>query len=68
MERPNEKCRGKKEMAMTTDPTIHLTGFIVLVTVLGIDLEEKRNAANEGVISANASRVSVRVIHTTKNR
>src|SRR5208337_4752619 len=31
---------------------------------LGIELEEKRNAASEGVISANASRVPVRVIHT----
>ena len=31
---------------------------------LGIELEEKRNAANEGVISATASRVAVRVIHT----
>jgi acetate kinase len=31
---------------------------------LGIELEEKRNAANEGVISAATSRVSVRVIHT----
>ena len=31
---------------------------------LGIELEEKRNAANEGVISATASRVSVRVIRT----
>jgi acetate kinase len=31
---------------------------------LGIDLEEKRNAANEGVISAAASRVAVRVIRT----
>ena len=31
---------------------------------LGIELEEKRNAANEGVISAAASRVSVRVIRT----
>jgi len=31
---------------------------------LGIELEEKRNAANEGVISAAASRVAVRVIHT----
>ena len=31
---------------------------------LGIELEEKQNATNEGVISANASRVSVRVIHT----
>jgi len=31
---------------------------------LGIELEEKRNAANEGVISAAAGRVAVRVIHT----
>ena len=31
---------------------------------LGIELEEKRNAANEGVISAEASRVAVRVIRT----
>ena len=31
---------------------------------LGIELEEKRNAANEGVISAAAGRVPVRVIHT----
>ena len=31
---------------------------------LGIELEEKKNAANEGVISAAASRVAVRVIHT----
>jgi acetate kinase len=31
---------------------------------LGIELEEKRNAANEGVISAGVSRVPVRVIHT----
>jgi acetate kinase len=31
---------------------------------LGIELEEKRNAASEGVISAAASRVPVRVIHT----
>jgi len=30
----------------------------------GIELEEKRNAANEGVISAAASRVEVRVIRT----
>jgi acetate kinase len=30
----------------------------------GIALEEKRNAASEGDISARASRVSVRVIHT----
>jgi acetate kinase len=31
---------------------------------LGIELEEKRNAANEGVISAATSRVSVRVMRT----
>jgi acetate kinase len=31
---------------------------------LGVELEEKQNAASEGVISANASRVPVRVIHT----
>ena len=31
---------------------------------LGIALEEKRNGANEGVISAAASRVAVRVIRT----
>ncbi len=31
---------------------------------LGIELEEKQNAANEGLISAAASRVAIRVIHT----
>jgi len=31
---------------------------------LGIELEEKRNAANEGVISSPASRATVRVIRT----
>ncbi len=31
---------------------------------LGIAIEEKRNAANAGVISADASRVAVRVMHT----
>jgi len=31
---------------------------------LGIELEEKRNAANEGVISAAAGRIAVRVIRT----
>ena len=31
---------------------------------LGIELEEKRNTANEGVISAPAGRVAVRVIRT----
>ena len=35
---------------------------------LGIELEEERNAANEGVISATASRVAVRVIHTDEER
>jgi acetate kinase len=35
---------------------------------LGIDLEEKRNAANEGVISAATSRVAVRVIRTDEER
>jgi len=31
---------------------------------LGIELEEKRNVANAGVISTVTSRVPVRVIHT----
>ena len=31
---------------------------------LGIELDEKRNAANAAVISAQAGRVTVRVIHT----
>ena len=31
---------------------------------LGIELEEKQNAANEAVISADAGRVAVRVIRT----
>jgi acetate kinase len=31
---------------------------------LGIELEEKRNEANEGLISASSSTVAVRVIHT----
>jgi len=35
---------------------------------LGIELEEKRNATNEGVISAVASRTAVRVIHTDEER
>jgi acetate kinase len=34
---------------------------------LGIELEDKRNAANEGVISTATGRVAVRVIHRTKN-
>jgi acetate kinase len=48
-------------------PTIHARicdglGF------LGIELEEKRNAANEGVISAAAGRVAVRVIRTNEEQ
>ena len=35
---------------------------------LGIELEEKQNAANEGVISAVSSRVVVRVIHTDEEQ
>ena len=35
---------------------------------LGVDLEETRNAANEGVISAADSRVGVRVIRTDEER
>jgi acetate kinase len=35
---------------------------------LGIGLEEKRNAANDGVISAAASRVAVRVIRTDEEQ
>ncbi|MDZ4199247.1 MAG: acetate/propionate family kinase [Kiritimatiellia bacterium] len=35
---------------------------------LGIELDEKRNAANEGVISVAAGRVAVRVIHTDEER
>ena len=31
---------------------------------LGVDVDEKRNIANAGVISADSSKVSVRVIHT----
>jgi acetate kinase len=31
---------------------------------LGIELEEEQNTVNAGVISANAGRVAVRVIHT----
>ena len=34
------------------------------LSFLGIELEAKRNTANEDVISAQTSRVSVRVIHT----
>ena len=33
---------------------------------LGIELEEKRNAANEGVISAQTSRATIRVIRTNE--
>ena len=35
---------------------------------LGIELEEKRNAANESLISAAAGRVAVRVLHTDEER
>jgi acetate kinase len=35
---------------------------------LGIELEDERNEANEGVISARASRVAVRVIRTDEER
>ena len=35
---------------------------------LGIELDETRNAANEGIISAAASRVTVRVIRTDEER
>ncbi|MHB8832669.1 MAG: acetate/propionate family kinase [Desulfobacteria bacterium] len=35
---------------------------------LGIDVEEKRNAANGGVISAAAGRIAVRVIRTDEER
>jgi acetate kinase len=31
---------------------------------LGIELEDKQNAVNAGVISTDASRITVRVIHT----
>ena len=35
---------------------------------IGIELEEKENAANKGIISAAASRVTVRVIHTDEEQ
>jgi len=35
---------------------------------LGIDIEEKQNTANDGVISTAASRVAVRVIHTDEEQ
>ena len=35
---------------------------------LGIELEEKHNAANEGIISTASSRVVVRVIHTDEEQ
>jgi acetate kinase len=35
---------------------------------LGIKIEEKQNAANEGVISAAAGRVTIRVIHTDEEQ
>ena len=36
------------------------------LSFLGIELDERRNAANDGVISAAASRVAVRVIPTNE--
>jgi len=35
---------------------------------LGIEIDEQRNAANAGVISSDASHVTVRVIHTEEER
>ncbi|MGA9665657.1 MAG: acetate/propionate family kinase [Gallionella sp.] len=35
---------------------------------LGVDISEKQNAANEGVISTAAGRVAVRVIHTDEEQ
>jgi acetate kinase len=35
---------------------------------LGIELEEKKNSANEGVISSGRHRVAVRVIHTDEEK
>ena len=35
---------------------------------LGFELEEKRNAANEGIVSVAGSRVAVRVIRTDEER
>ncbi len=34
---------------------------------LGIEIEEKRNAASDGVISTDASRTTVRVIRTDED-
>jgi acetate kinase len=48
--------------------------FVVRVRIcdrlgfLGIELEEKRNAANERVISAGAGRVAVRIIRTDEEQ
>jgi acetate kinase len=41
---------------------------VLRLEFLGIELEEKRNAVNEAVISADAGRVAVRVIHTDEER
>lgn len=35
---------------------------------LGVELDEKRNSANDGVVSAAANRVEVRVIRTDEER
>jgi putative hydrolase of the HAD superfamily len=42
--------------------------FVQTSEGLGIELEERRNSANEGVISAAAGRVAVRVIRTDEER
>ena len=44
-------------------PTIHAR-ICERLGFLGIDLEEKRNAAGDNVISTNSSRIAVRVMHT----
>jgi acetate kinase len=70
-------------MGLTSDDELHRTlrigqqtngplwvvqGICDGLGFLGIELEAKRNAANEGVISAAASRVAVRVIRTDEER
>jgi len=54
--------RHRRERARSPRPICDGLGF------LGIELEENRNAANEGVISTAASRVAVRVIRTDEER
>jgi acetate kinase len=48
-------------------PTVH-TRICEGLGFLGIELEEKRNAANAGVISTAASRVAVCVIRTDEEQ